>query len=144
MTTGDELGELAASFNQMVEGLAERERIRDAFGTYLDRSVAEYILSEEFSAEGQELEVSILFCDVRDFTSFAARSSAKEVVAALNELFEIVVPIVGRHRGHVDKFLGDGLLGVFGAPEPYPDHADRAVLAACEMAAEVNSNGASG
>ncbi len=81
----------------------------------------------------------MLVCDVRDFTSFAASSSAKEVVSRLNALFEIVVPIVGRHRGHVDKFLGDGLLAVFGAPEPYPDHADRAVLAACEMATKVNS-----
>jgi adenylate cyclase len=136
---GDELGELAASFNQMVEGLAERERLREVFGTYLDKSVAEHILGEEFAQEGQELEVSVLVCDVRDFTSFAASSSAKEVVSRLNQLFEIVVPIVGRHRGHVDKFLGDGLLGVFGAPEPYPDHADRAVLAACEMATKVNS-----
>ncbi len=140
VTTGDELGELAASFNQMVEGLAERERLREAFGVYLDKSIAEYILSEGFPEEGEEVEVSVLVCDVRDFTSFAARSSAKEVVSRLNELFEIVVPIVGRHTGHVDKFLGDGLLGVFGAPEPYPDHADRAVLAACEMAAKVNSS----
>ena len=139
VTTGDELGELAGSFNQMVEGLAERERLREVFGTYLDKSVAEYILGEGFAQEGQELEVSVLVCDVRDFTSFAASSSAKEVVSRLNALFEIVVPIVGRHRGHVDKFLGDGLLGVFGAPEPYPDHADRAVLAACEMATKVNS-----
>ena len=139
VTTGDELGELAASFNQMVEGLAERERLREVFGTYLDKSVAEYILGEGFAQEGQELEVSVLVCDVRDFTSFAASSSAKEVVSRLNALFEIVVPIVGRHRGHVDKFLGDGLLAVFGAPEPYPDHADRAVLAACEMATKVNS-----
>ena len=123
----------------MVEGLAERERLREVFGTYLDKSIAEYILSEGFAEEGEELEVSVLVCDVRDFTSFAARSSAKEVVSRLNELFEIVVPIVGRHGGHVDKFLGDGLLGVFGAPEPYPDHADRAVLAACEMASKVNS-----
>ena len=55
---------------------------------------------------------------------------AKEVVAALNGLFEVVVPIVARHGGHVDKFEGDGLLAVFGAPEAYPDHADRAVRAA--------------
>ena len=140
VTTGDELGELAASFNQMVEGLAERERLREAFGTYLDKSVAEYILSEGFSEEGVELEVSVLFCDVRDFTGFARQAEAKEVVARLNELFEIVVPIVTRHGGHVDKFVGDGLLAVFGAPESYSDHADRAVRAACEIATRVNSD----
>src|ERR671935_2428411 len=139
VTTGDELGELAASFNQMVEGLAERERLREAFGTYLDKSVAEYILSEGFSEEGEEVEVSILFCDVRDFTSFAAQADAKEVVMRLNALFAVVVPIVNRHGGHVDKFVGDGLLAMFGAPEPFPDHADRAVRAACEMASVVNS-----
>src|SRR5215216_4703904 len=139
VTTGDELGELAASFNQMVEGLAERERLREAFGTYLDKSVAEYILSEGFSEEGEEVEVSILFCDVRDFTSFASQASAKEVVMRLNALFAVVVPIVGRHGGHVDKFVGDGLLAMFGAPEPFRDHADRAVRAACEMANVVNS-----
>jgi class 3 adenylate cyclase len=140
VTTGDELGELAASFNQMVEGLAERERLREAFGTYLDKSVAEYILSEGFSEEGVELEVSVLFCDVRDFTGFARQAEAKEVVARLNGLFEIVVPIVTRHRGHVDKFVGDGLLAVFGAPENYSDHADRAVRAACQIASTVNSD----
>jgi adenylate cyclase len=140
VTTGDELGELAASFNQMVQGLAERERLREAFGTYLDKSVAEYILSEGFSEEGVELEVSVLVCDVRDFTEFARQAEAKEVVARLNELFEIVVPIVTRHGGHVDKFVGDGLLAMFGAPETYPDHADRAVRAACEIATRVNSN----
>ncbi len=140
VTTGDELGELAASFNQMVEGLAERERIREAFGTYLDKSVAEYILSEGFSEEGDEREVSVLVCDVRDFTAFARQAEAKEVVARLNELFEIVVPIVTRHGGHVDKFMGDGLMAVFGAPESYPDHADRAVRAACAMATTVNSD----
>jgi adenylate cyclase len=140
VTTGDELGELAASFNQMVQGLAEREKLREAFGTYLDKSVAEYILSEGFSKEGVEREVSVLVCDVRDFTAFARQAEAKEVVARLNELFEIVVPIVERHGGHVDKFVGDGLLAVFGAPESYPDHADRAVRAACEIAARVNSD----
>jgi len=139
VTTGDELGELAASFNQMVEGLAERERLREAFGTYLDKSVAEYILSEGFSEEGEEAEVSILFCDVRDFTTFASQADAKEVVMRLNALFAVVVPIVNRHGGHVDKFVGDGLLAMFGAPEPFPDHADRAVRAACEMANVVNS-----
>ena len=144
VTTGDELGELAASFNQMLAGLAERERLREAFGTYLDKSVAEFILSEGFSDDGVETEVSVLVCDVRDFTEFARQANAKEVVARLNELFEIIVPIITRHGGHIDKFVGDGLLAVFGAPESYPDHANRAVRAACEIAARVNSDEALG
>jgi adenylate cyclase len=138
VTTADELGELAASFNEMVTGLSERERIRDAFGVYLDKEIARYILSEGFSEKGIEREVSILFCDVENFTGFASQASATEVVERLNELFEIIVPVVTRHGGHVDKFEGDGLLAVFGAPEPFPDHADRAVAAAVEMAARVN------
>jgi adenylate cyclase len=142
--TGDELGDLAASFNEMVEGLRERERIREAFGTYLDRQVAEYILSEGYDEEGVEVEVSVLFADVQDFTRYAADKTPVEVVAALNGLFEVMVPIIARHGGHVDKFEGDGMLVVFGAPEPYPDHADRAVRAACEIAAAVNARSVAG
>lgn len=144
VTTGDELGDLAASFNQMVEGLAERERIREAFGTYLDEEVAEFILSDAFSEEGVEVEVSVLFCDVRDFTEFASGATPQEVVTALNRLFEVIVPIIAGHGGHVDKFEGDGLLAVFGAPEPFTDHADRAVSAACEIGAAVNDRAEAG
>jgi class 3 adenylate cyclase len=138
ITTGDELGELAASFNQMVSGLAEREQLREAFGTYLDRSVAEVLLSGNIPDDGIELDVSVLFFDVRDFTEFSAKASAKEVVARLNALFETTVPIIARHGGHVDKFMGDGLMAIFGAPENFPDHAERAVRAACELEAAVN------
>jgi class 3 adenylate cyclase len=138
VTTADELGEVTAAFNQMVDGLAERERMREAFGTYLDKQVAEYILSDGYEPEGFEVEVSILFCDVINFTGFASEAEPPEVVTRLNELFETVVPIVARHGGHVDKFIGDGLLAVFGAPERQPDHAGRAVRAAIEMAQTVN------
>jgi adenylate cyclase len=141
VTTADELGELSAAFNQMVAGLAERERIREAFGTYLDKEVAEYILSDNYAPEGFEADVSLLFCDVRDFTGFASQSEAEEVVAAINRLFETVVPIIAREGGHVDKFIGDGLLAVFGAPESFPDHADRAVRAAVGIAQRVNHGG---
>ncbi len=144
VTTGDELGVLAANFNQMVEGLAERERLREAFGTYLDKEVAEYILSEGFNEEGVEIEVTVMFCDVRDFTEFASDASPEEIVAALNGLFEVVVPIIAAEGGHIDKFEGDGLLAVFGAPEPFPDHADRAVRAAIKIAAKVNDEGGAG
>ena len=118
----------------MAEGLEERERIREAFGTYVDPNVAEHILEEGgTSVDGEEVEVTILFIDVRDFTSFAERTPAPEVVAALNRLFETVVPIIHEHGGRVDKFVGDGLLAVFGALRRLQDHADRALKAALEI-----------
>jgi adenylate cyclase len=139
VTTADEFGELSSAFNQMTDGLAERERLREAFGAYLDETVARHIISEDYDPEGHEVEVSLVFCDVKDFTGHSARASASEIVARLNELFECVVPIIGRHRGHVDQFVGDGLLAVWGAPEHQPDHADRAVQCAVEIARTCNS-----
>ena len=135
VVTSDELGELSHDFNLMAAGLAEREELRETFGTYLDRDIVPLILSGRFPREGVEVVVSIMFVDVRGFTSFAERSDATEVVAALNALFEVMVPIVAAHGGHVDKFLGDGLLAVFGAPEGYRDHADRAVAAGARAGA---------
>ncbi|CAN5490338.1 hypothetical protein BH20ACT15_BH20ACT15_16130 [soil metagenome] len=133
-----ELGLLQAGFNRMVEGLRERERIREAFGTYVDRDVAEHIL-EEGTMEGEEVEVTLMFLDVRDFTGFAENNPARDVVTALNRMFEIAVPVVHEHGGHVDKFVGDGLLAVFGAPRPAGDHAERAVRAAIEIASRIGN-----
>ena len=139
VTTSDEFGELSSAFNQMVDGLAERERLREAFGTYLDEEVAAHLISEDFEPHGQEVEVSLVFCDVREFTAAAAEADAPELVARLNELFECIVPIVARHRGHIDQFIGDAVLAVFGAPEQVPQHADRAVQCAVELARTINS-----
>lgn len=131
--SSDEIGELSHDFNRMAHGLAEREEMRAAFGTYVDRSTVELILSGQFPPEGVEVEVSILFTDVQGFTSYAETASAREVIGALNEQFELMVPIIERHGGHVDKFIGDGMMAVFGAPEVFDDHADRAVSAAIEI-----------
>ena len=141
VTTLDEFGELSAAFNGMSQGLAERERIRATFATYMDGGVADHILRDESSGAGAEIEVSLLFCDVREFTAFAAKAQAPEVLQRLNHLFEAVVPIINGHGGHVNKFVGDGLLAVFGAPEPYEDHAERAVRCAIAMAQRVNHGG---
>ena len=84
--------------------------------------------------------VTVLFVDIRGFTTFADRSTAREAVAYLNEFFGLVVPILTAHGGHANKLLGDGLLGVFGAPEPLPDHADRALAAAADMLHGVESH----
>jgi adenylate cyclase len=134
---GGEIGFLQAGFNRMMAGLQERERIREAFGTYLDREVAEHILREGTSLEGEEVEVTAMFIDIRGFTSFAERVSAPEVVATLNRLFARIVPIIHAHGGHVDKYVGDGLLAVFGAPRRLEDHADQALAASAEIAAAV-------
>jgi adenylate cyclase len=134
---GSELGLLQAGFNEMTAGLRDRERIREAFGTYLDREVAEHILKEGTSMVGEEVEVTVMFTDIRNFTGFAERSDAREVVATLNRLFSRIVPIIHLHGGHVDKFVGDGLLAVFGAPRRQRDHAEEALKAATEISGEV-------
>jgi adenylate cyclase len=136
---GTQIGQLQLGFNAMVQGLQERERIRRAFGTYVDPDVAERILDEGTSLAGEEVEVTIMFIDIRDFTGFAERTAAEEVVAALNRLFEQMVAIIHAHGGRVDKFVGDGLLAVFGAPRRQPDHADQAMAAAVEIATQVHS-----
>jgi adenylate cyclase len=135
---GGEIGFLQAGFNRMVAGLRERERIRETFGTYVDREVADHILRQGTALEGEEVEVTVMFIDIRDFTSFAERLSAPEVVATLNRLFERIVPIIHAHGGHVDKYVGDGLLAVLGAPRRLEDHADQALAAALEIAAGVD------
>jgi class 3 adenylate cyclase len=130
----DETGELSASFNAMVAGLGERERLHKAFGAFVDPALTERVLAEGTDLRGEEVDLSVLFVDVRGFTAFAESAAADEVVAGLNKLYEAVVPAILRHGGHANKFIGDGLLAVFGAPERHADHATRAVAAAREIA----------
>ena len=127
----DDLGALAASFNRMQAGLAERQRLQAAFGTYVDPMLAARLLEQGDDVfSGERREVTVMFVDVRDFTPFAEANTAEDTVARLNALFEIVVPAVVDGGGHVNKFLGDGALAVFGAPNDLADHADAAVNAA--------------
>ena len=78
--------------------------------------------------------VTVLFIDIRAFARFADSATAREAVALLNEFFGVVVPVLESHGGHANKFLGDGMLGVFGAPDALPDHADR-----CRVTVGVNT-----
>jgi adenylate cyclase len=135
--SGDEMGDLAGSFNEMMAGLEERERLQSAFGSYVDPEVARRVLDEGELLAGDEVEVTVLFVDIRDFTPFAETASAAEAVARLNAFFGLVVPILVERGGHANKFVGDGVLGVFGAPNRLPDHADRALAAACLIAEAV-------
>jgi class 3 adenylate cyclase len=130
----DDLGALSASFNRMQAGLAERERLQGAFGTYVDPALAARLLEQGDDVfTGERREVTVMFVDIRDFTPFAEANTAEDTVARLNALFEIVVPAVVDAGGHVNKFLGDGALAVFGAPNDLADHADAAVSAAVQI-----------
>lgn len=130
----DDLGALAASFNRMQAGLAERERLRAAFGSYVDPALATRLLDQgDDIFTGERREVTVVFVDIRDFTPFAEASTAEDTVSRLNALFEIVVPAVHDLGGHVNKYLGDGAMAVFGAPNDLVRHADAAVLAATQI-----------
>jgi class 3 adenylate cyclase len=127
----DDLGALTASFNRMQAGLAERQRLQAAFGTYVDPALAARLLEQGDDVfTGERRTVTVMFVDVRDFTPFAEANTAEDTVSRLNALFEIVVPAVVDAGGHVNKFLGDGALAVFGAPNDLVDHANAAVTAA--------------
>lgn len=144
LVTADETGSLAVSFNDMARGLAEREVLRSAVGQYVSPDVVERILAEGTTLAGEEVVVTVMFLDIRDFTATAERQRPEETVGMLNDYFGAVVPIVVEHGGHTNKFLGDGLLAVFGAPERLDDHADRALAAATAIARLADQPGSSG
>jgi adenylate cyclase len=126
----DELGVIAKSFNEMVDGLEERELIRDTFGRFVSHDVAEAVLTGRVPLQGERRDVSILFQDIRGFTSLSERLDPAVLLRLLNQFFTEVVAAVEAEGGVVKQFLGDGVMALFGAPQPHPDHAARAVRAA--------------
>jgi adenylate cyclase len=129
----DELGSLAVSFNQMSEGLAERDRVRDLLGKVISPEVAMELLRKDVALGGEEREVTVLFSDLRNFTSMSELLSPQEMLGVLNLYFTRMSAIVEAHGGVVDKYMGDALMALFGAPLRHPDDADRAMKAALEM-----------
>ncbi len=137
---GSQVGQLQAGFNAMVDGLRERRRLRDLFGRQVGEDVAEQALERGVRLGGEQVHVAVLFVDVIDSTALAATRSPAEVVAALNAFFAIVVDVVGRTGGFVNKFEGDAALCIFGAPVRRADADACALLAArllCERLSDV-------
>jgi class 3 adenylate cyclase len=131
--SGDELGKLAGSFNHMAEGLAMKERYRSVLGKVADEAVAEALVAGELELGGEEIEVSILFCDIRGFTSMTENRGPSDVIALLNEHMTAMTEVVYAHKGVVDKFVGDEIMAIFGAPKTYGDDAANACRAALAM-----------
>jgi adenylate cyclase len=129
----DETGILASTFNDMVGGLRERDFIRDTFGRYMSKQVAERVLSGDLKLGGERRDVTLLMSDIRSFTTLSETMEPEQLVEFLNRYFATMVDCVVEHDGVVDKYMGDAILAVFGAPITDPDHAKKAALAALEM-----------
>jgi adenylate cyclase len=133
LRTGDELERLGEDFNEMVLGLKERDRLRDTFGRYVTRQVAEHLLKGNVNLGGELVPVTVLFSDIRSFTTISESMEPRALLDFLNEYFSGMVESVLRHHGVVDKFIGDAIMAVFGAPVPEADDALHAVQAALDM-----------
>ncbi|MBW0012039.1 adenylate/guanylate cyclase domain-containing protein [Mycobacterium sp.] len=127
---GTELGELQRGFNAMVDGLRERERVRDLFGRHVGREVALAAERERPKLGGEERHVAVVFIDIVGSTQLVTSQPPAEVVAVLNEFFAIVVDEVDRHCGLVNKFEGDASLAIFGAPNHLERPEDQALATA--------------
>jgi class 3 adenylate cyclase len=133
----DVAGRLAAALNGMADGLQERDHVKEVFGRYIATQVSDKILKGQANLGGEARRVSILFSDIRNFTAMSEQMTPTQVVTFLNEYFSEMVDAVFEQEGLLDKFLGDGLMAIFGAFSDVNDHPRRAVLAALRMQARL-------
>jgi len=131
----DEVGRLTRAFNEMIEGLRQRDFIRSTFGRYVSPEVAQALLAspEAQRLGGEKREVTVLMSDLRGYTRFAELGDAQAVMAVLNEVLARMTDVIIAHGGTINEFIGDAIFAIFGAPLAHPDHAERAAAAAIAM-----------
>jgi class 3 adenylate cyclase len=130
----DEVGQLTRAFNQMLDGLRQRDFIRSAFGRYVSPEVAKALLESPGGLRfgGEKRVVTVLMSDLRGYTRFAERGDPAMVMEVLNGFLGQMTDIIIEHGGTINEFIGDAIFAVFGAPLEHADHAERA--AACALA----------
>lgn len=128
--SNDEAGLLGEALNEMSADLRDKEMMKEAFGKMVDPAVRDHILSGEVKLGGEIREATILFTDIRNFTGLSEHRDPEEIVEWLNRFFTEVGQAVAAERGFINKFIGDAVMAVFGAPLAISDHADRALRAA--------------
>ena len=133
--TADEVGQLTSAFNEMMEGLRQRDFIRDTFGRYVTKEVVEELLdtSEGLKLGGEVREVTIMFSDLRGFTPLCEQLAPDVIIAVLNSYLSRMSTIIGEYKGTINEFIGDAILTFFGAPVKHGDSPARAVACALAM-----------
>lgn len=129
----DEVGDLAQAFDNMTEGLKERDKVKNLFSKFHGSSVAEDLLKNDIGVGGTKKDVTVFFSDIRGFTKFSEGHTPEEVVAMLNEYFGVMVKIINKYGGVVDKFIGDAIMAVWGAPHSSEKDTQNALTACLEM-----------
>lgn len=133
----DEIGDLTVAFNQMTRSLKEKEQIKDAFRRYVPHQVAEKIFKNPDQyielLKGTRQKVTILFADIRGFTPLTEKVPAEEIVSLLNEVLTNITRIIFKYEGTIDKFIGDSVMAIFGAPIAHTDDVGRSINAAVEI-----------
>lgn len=131
----DEFGEIARTLDHMVEGLKQREALKSVFARYVSDKILNTVLEkgEQINVNGERRKVTIMFSDIRNFTALSENLNPEEVVSLLNEYFEAMIDIVFKYHGTLDKFIGDGMMVIFGAPEEDMYQEENAIRAALEM-----------
>jgi class 3 adenylate cyclase/HAMP domain-containing protein len=132
----DEIGNLTESFNGMAAGLLLKEKYRRVLDLVADKGIADELINGSIELGGEERIVSVLFCDIRGFTALTENMAPPEVVQMLNEHFEPLTRVVYEHNGVVDKYVGDLIMAIFGAPKDFGNNAEKAVRCALAMIRE--------
>lgn len=133
VVSGDEIGRLGNSLNHMVKGLKEKEFIKETFGRVVDPAVRDHLLEGNIDLGGQSSIATVLFCDIRGFTTLSETLDAQTIVEMLNRYFTVVNRAVVEEGGLVNKFVGDAVLAIFGVPVEKEDHGDAAIRAGLKI-----------
>ena len=128
----DEIGELSLAFNQMADGLLKKSQVENIFSRYVSSSVAKKIMEnlDEVELGGKYVNASVLFADIVGFTSMSENMPPQKVASLLNEYFSYISIISQHYNGHIDKFMGDCAMVVFGVPEHDSEHSFHAISCA--------------
>jgi len=140
--SSDEVGKLTGSFNTMVEGLRLKERIQNTFGKYMDPRIVSNLLDNPEFAEpgGEKREMTVLFIDLKGFTSISEKLAPNDLVNMINDFFTLMTEAISANKGVVDKYMGDAVMAYWGPPFTGPDeHAALACKAALEALESLKS-----